>query len=173
MATRASTAPPSLTIPQLALQEATGHSNVVVETLDGCTYSGKVRSVEKGTGNIHMDTTTHREKDGDLSVMARVVIKGSSVAMVRLPTVIRNAPFLEAMNSVAASLAHTASHNASSRRAPGINAQQTNNTGGKKKFGNGKGGGLTTDVLLRKSARDARKAAAASGKSTKGKKTTH
>ena len=145
-----------LSIPQLALQEATGHSNVTVETLDGCTFLGKIRSVDIGTGNIHMETVTHRGADGDLSVMAKVVIKGSSVAMVRLPEVIRKAPFLEAMYSIAA---------ATSTGAVGGGKKGSGGGGGgngaHKKFGNGSGGSkLPTDALLRKSARDTRKAAA-------------
>ena len=151
-----------LTIPQLALQEATGHSNVTVETLDGCLYQGKVRSIDAGSGNVHMETVTHRAADGNLSVMAKVVVKGSVVAMVRLPSVIKKAPFLEAMHSI-----NTATKEGSDSKG---------GSGGKRGFGGmkrqGQGGGLTTEVLLKKTARDARKATNKASEGGKGRPST-
>lgn len=84
----------SVSLPLLALQEAKTHS-VVVETRDGRSYRGVLLSMDMETGNVTLGKGICTEKNGYKTATNQLTIRGTEVTVVRLPAVIKNAPFLK------------------------------------------------------------------------------
>jgi small nuclear ribonucleoprotein D3 len=90
-------------VPIEILHEAEG-SMVAVEMKKGDIYRGKLASAEDSM-NCHLSEVTHKAKDGKISKMEQVYLRGSHVKLFVLPDMLVNAPALAKVAKAVASKA--------------------------------------------------------------------
>ena len=83
----------SIGIPIKILHEAEGHT-VTLETLTGEVYRGKLIEAEDNM-NIQMSDITLTSRDGRVSQLQNVFIRGSKVRFIILPDMLKNAPMFK------------------------------------------------------------------------------
>lgn len=83
----------SIGIPIKILHEAEGHT-VTLETLTGEVYRGKLIEAEDNM-NIQMSEITLTSRDGRVSQLQNVFIRGSKVRFIILPDMLKNAPMFK------------------------------------------------------------------------------
>lgn len=83
----------SIGIPIKILHEAEGHT-VTLETLTGEVYRGKLIEAEDNM-NIQMSDITLTTRDGRVSQLQNVFIRGSKVRFIILPDMLKNAPMFK------------------------------------------------------------------------------
>ena len=83
----------SIGIPIKVLHEAEGHV-VTLETLTGEVYRGKLIEAEDNM-NIQMHDITLTSRDGRVSQLQNVFIRGSKVRFIILPDMLKNAPMFK------------------------------------------------------------------------------
>ena len=71
------------------------NSRVVVETVDGGLYRGKLVAYDTERGNIELTDVRHQARDSSYSFHERVTIKGSNVRIIQLPPEMKAAPSLQ------------------------------------------------------------------------------
>nr|CCC93651.1 putative small nuclear ribonucleoprotein [Trypanosoma congolense IL3000] len=84
-------------IPCHAVREST-NLVVKVETTDDCTYVGRLTKMDCTHGDMELVDVRCQHRDSSLSVEGRVLLKGSSVRIVHLPSDLKRAPFLDWRN---------------------------------------------------------------------------
>ncbi|EGP90333.1 unnamed protein product [Zymoseptoria tritici ST99CH_1A5] len=77
-------------IPIKLLNEATGHQ-VTVEITSGQTYRGKLIEAEDNM-NVQLENINVTQRDGRVTHLDRVYIRGSHVRLFIVPDMLRNAP---------------------------------------------------------------------------------
>ena len=82
--------PQHVGVPQKLLHESTGH-RLTVELTDGSLYRGLLTDAEDSM-NLQLSQVTATSREGRLSKLEAVYIRGSKVRMVILPDMLRNAP---------------------------------------------------------------------------------
>mmetsp|Transcript_31865 Transcript_31865/g.57031 ORF Transcript_31865/g.57031 Transcript_31865/m.57031 type:complete len:129 (-) Transcript_31865:124-510(-) len=80
-------------IPCKLLHEAEGHT-ITVEIKSGETYRGELWEAEDNW-NIQLKTVTATAKDGKVSSMEHIFIRGSRVRLVIVPDMLKNAPMFK------------------------------------------------------------------------------
>ncbi len=83
----------AVSIPRAVIADAVGQK-VTVETMAGEEYSGTLESVDT-LMNIRLSVALVRSPVGEYSAQGNVTIAGSRLKLVRLPSVMRNAPFFK------------------------------------------------------------------------------
>ncbi|XP_046840006.1 small nuclear ribonucleoprotein Sm D3-like [Xenia sp. Carnegie-2017] len=83
----------SIGIPIKILHEAEGHI-ITLETLTGEVYRGKLIEAEDNM-NIQMSEITLTARDGRVSQLQNVFIRGSKVRFIILPDMLKNAPMFK------------------------------------------------------------------------------
>jgi small nuclear ribonucleoprotein D3 len=83
----------SIGIPIKILHEAEGHV-VTLETMTGEVYRGKLIEAEDNM-NIQMSDITLTSRDGRVSQLQNVFIRGSKVRFIILPDMLKNAPMFK------------------------------------------------------------------------------
>ena len=99
-------------IPIKLLHEAETH-NVTVELKGGELYRGTLESSESSM-NVTLSNVTHTAKDGKVSKMEHVFLRGSAVRLFVVPDILKAAPVFAAVAEVSASA--QASRNAKARK---------------------------------------------------------
>ena len=82
--------PAHVGVPQKLLHESTGH-RLTVELTDGSLYRGLLTDCEDSM-NLQLTQVTATSREGRLSKLEAVYIRGSKVRLVILPDMLRNAP---------------------------------------------------------------------------------
>ncbi|ORY77016.1 hypothetical protein BCR37DRAFT_383011 [Protomyces lactucae-debilis] len=80
----------SLGIPLKLLHEATGHI-VSIEVSNGATYRGKLDGAEDNM-NVQLRDITLTQRDGRVSHLERVYIRGSHIRFFVVPDMLKQAP---------------------------------------------------------------------------------
>eukprot|EP00002_Diphylleia_rotans_P040620 TRINITY_DN9671_c0_g4_i1.p1 TRINITY_DN9671_c0_g4~~TRINITY_DN9671_c0_g4_i1.p1 ORF type:complete len:121 (+),score=25.83 TRINITY_DN9671_c0_g4_i1:61-423(+) len=83
----------SVGIPVKLLHEANGHI-VTVELVSGETYRGKLHDSEDNM-NLQLTEVTATGRDGRISKLDQVFLRGSKVRFVIVPDMLRNAPMFK------------------------------------------------------------------------------
>ncbi|RNE94915.1 small nuclear ribonucleoprotein, partial [Trypanosoma conorhini] len=83
-----------LETPLRAVMDATGFF-VKVEAVDGAVYTGKLSRLDMLHGDVEMIDVRCQRRDSSLSIECRVLLKGSNVRLIHLPSDIRKATYLE------------------------------------------------------------------------------
>ncbi|KAI3403336.1 SMD3 [Candida oxycetoniae] len=78
-------------IPVRLLNEAQGHV-VSIELQNGDTYRGKLFENEDNMNSTLLDVSIINGKDGSVTHMEQVFIRGSMIRFISLPDILRNAP---------------------------------------------------------------------------------
>ncbi|RNF11835.1 small nuclear ribonucleoprotein [Trypanosoma rangeli] len=68
---------------------------VKVETVDGAFYTGKLSRLDMLHGDVELTDVRCQRRDSSLSVECRVLLKGTNVRLIHLPSDIRKATYLE------------------------------------------------------------------------------
>lgn len=71
------------------------NSRVIVETVEGSVYKGKLAGFDTERGNVELIDARHQAKDSSYSFYERVTIRGSSVRIIQLPPEMKAAPSLQ------------------------------------------------------------------------------
>lgn len=79
-----------VSIPVKLLMESQGHI-VSIELTSGVSYRGKLFSAEESM-NIQLQDVIITQKDGESTKSDRVFVRGSQIAFVSLPEVLKDAP---------------------------------------------------------------------------------
>lgn len=79
-----------VSIPVKLLMESQGHV-VSVELTSGVAYRGKLFSAE-GNMNMQLEDVVITQKDGNATKCERVFVRGSQIAFVSLPEVLKDSP---------------------------------------------------------------------------------
>ena len=85
----------SIGVPIKILHEAEGHI-VTLETMTGEVYRGKLVEAEDNM-NCQMSNTTVTARDGRVSQLEQVFIRGSKIRFLILPDMLKNAPMFKKM----------------------------------------------------------------------------
>ncbi|XP_066923173.1 small nuclear ribonucleoprotein Sm D3-like [Clytia hemisphaerica] len=85
----------SIGVPIKVLHEAEGHV-VTLETLTGEVYRGKLLEAEDNM-NCQMINITMTARDGRVSQLEQIFIRGSKIRFVILPDMLKNAPMFKKM----------------------------------------------------------------------------
>ena len=85
----------SIGVPIKVLHEAEGHV-VTLETLTGEVYRGKLVEAEDNM-NCQMSNITCTSRDGRVSQLEQVYIRGSKIRFLILPDMLKNAPMFKKM----------------------------------------------------------------------------
>jgi len=80
-------------IPIKVLHDAEGHT-VTVELKTGEVFRGKLDEAEDNM-NVHLSNCTKTAKDGRVSTLANVFLRGGHVRFMVLPDILKNAPFFK------------------------------------------------------------------------------
>mmetsp|Transcript_26330 Transcript_26330/g.52869 ORF Transcript_26330/g.52869 Transcript_26330/m.52869 type:complete len:138 (-) Transcript_26330:388-801(-) len=80
-------------IPIKVLHDAEGHT-VTVELNTGEVFRGKLDEAEDNM-NVHLSNATKTAKDGRISTLSNVFLRGSHVRFMVLPDILKNAPFFK------------------------------------------------------------------------------
>ena len=80
-------------IPIKVLHDAEGHT-VTVELKTGEVFRGKLDEAEDNM-NVHISNCTKTAKDGRVSTLSNVFLRGSHVRFMVLPDILKNAPFFK------------------------------------------------------------------------------
>jgi len=80
-------------IPIKVLHDAEGHT-VTIELKNGEVYRGKLDEAEDNM-NVHLSNCTKTAKDGRVTTLANVFLRGSHVRFMVLPDILKNAPFFK------------------------------------------------------------------------------
>lgn len=107
------------------MHEATGHI-ITLEMKDGTTYRGKLLEAEDNM-NVQMREITVTCRDGKISQLEQVFVRGSQVRFFIVPDMLKNAPMFKNFGP-----------NAPKARGLGINTASTRGRGG---FRGGMSGG--------------------------------
>ncbi|KAL2912517.1 small nuclear ribonucleoprotein Sm D3 [Polyrhizophydium stewartii] len=75
------------------LHEATGHI-VTLELKSGATYRGKLLSAEDNM-NVQLKDITHTARDGKVTQLDQVFIRGSQLRFIIVPDMLKNAPMFK------------------------------------------------------------------------------
>lgn len=81
-------------LPLLAVKESATH-RVEVELNTGETFRGVLIDVDNETGNVILEDVLRRAQNRMPSVQGRVLLRGQSIRFMRLPEVVKGAPFLQ------------------------------------------------------------------------------
>jgi small nuclear ribonucleoprotein (snRNP)-like protein len=81
-------------LPLLAVKESLSH-RVVVELVTGETFTGLLIHTDGETGNVTLEDVLRRAQNKAPSVQGRVLLPGNAVRLIRLPEVVKGAPFLQ------------------------------------------------------------------------------
>lgn len=87
----------SIGIPIKVLHEAEGHT-ITCETTNGEIYRGKLIEAEDSM-NLQMTNLTVTHRDGRMTSMANVFIRGSKIRFLILPDMLKNAPMFKKLAS--------------------------------------------------------------------------
>mmetsp|Transcript_24974 Transcript_24974/g.42696 ORF Transcript_24974/g.42696 Transcript_24974/m.42696 type:complete len:136 (-) Transcript_24974:523-930(-) len=87
-------------IPIKVLHDAEGHT-VTIELKNGEVFRGKLDEAEDNM-NVHLSNCTKTAKDGRVSTLANVFLRGSHVRFMVLPDILKNAPFFKKIESKSA-----------------------------------------------------------------------
>ncbi|CUE71801.1 RNA-binding (LSM) protein, putative [Bodo saltans] len=68
---------------------------VVVELVTGETFTGLLVHTDSETGNVTLEDVMRRAQNKAPSVQGRVLLPGNAVRLIRLPDVVKGAPFLQ------------------------------------------------------------------------------
>ncbi|KPA79892.1 putative small nuclear ribonucleaoprotein [Leptomonas pyrrhocoris] len=71
------------------------NSRVVVETMEGSLYKGKLVAYDTEKGNVELSDARHQAKDSSYSFCERVTIRGSNIRVIQLPPEMKAAPSLQ------------------------------------------------------------------------------
>ena len=82
-------------VPVKILHEAEGHI-VTIETISGEVYRGKLLEAEDNM-NCQMVNITMTARDGRISQLEQIFIRGSKIRFVILPDMLKNAPMFKKM----------------------------------------------------------------------------
>lgn len=85
----------SIGVPIKILHEAEGHV-ITLETLNGEVYRGKLIEAEDNM-NCQMSNITVTSRDGKVSLLEQVFIRGSKIRFLILPDMLKNAPMFKKM----------------------------------------------------------------------------
>jgi len=85
----------SIGVPVKVLHEAEGHI-VTLETIMGEVYRGKLLEAEDNM-NCQMSQITMTARDGKVSQLEQIFIRGSKIRFVILPDMLKNAPMFKKM----------------------------------------------------------------------------
>lgn len=85
----------SIGVPIKVLHEAEGHI-VTLETLTGEVYRGKLLEAEDNM-NCQLAQITMTARDGKVSQLEQIFIRGSKIRFVILPDMLKNAPMFKKM----------------------------------------------------------------------------
>ena len=83
----------SIGIPVKVLHEAEGHI-VTIEMKSGELYRGKLVSAEDNM-NCHMQEVSHTARDGKVTSLEAIYIRGSNIRFMILPDMLKNAPMFK------------------------------------------------------------------------------
>ena len=84
--------PAHVGVPQKLLHESTGH-RVTVELIDGSLYRGLLTDAEDSM-NLQLSSVTQTSREGRMSKLEFVYIRGSKIRLIILPDMLKNAPML-------------------------------------------------------------------------------
>jgi small nuclear ribonucleoprotein D3 len=87
-----------MSIPLKLLAEAETH-NVTIELKGGEVYRGTLESSEDSM-NCQLSNVTHTARDGRVTKMSAVYIRGSQVRLVVVPNILKNAPIFATVADV-------------------------------------------------------------------------
>lgn len=87
-----------LSIPVRLLLDAWEH-NVTVELKSGEIYRGRLLSSESNM-NCQLAGVTHTARDGKITKMDQVFLRGSAVRLFVVPDLLKNAPFLQSASEL-------------------------------------------------------------------------
>ena len=104
-----------VSIPVKVLHDAEGHT-VTVELKTGEVFRGKLDEAEDNM-NLHISNCTKTAKDGRVSTLASVFLRGSHVRFMVLPDILKNAPFFKKIETKQAKQAQAKSGNKSQQAA--------------------------------------------------------
>ncbi|XP_001639527.2 small nuclear ribonucleoprotein Sm D3 [Nematostella vectensis] len=85
----------SIGVPIKILHEAEGHV-ITLETLNGEVYRGKLIEAEDNM-NCQMSNITVTARDGRVSQLEQVFVRGSKIRFLILPDMLKNAPMFKKM----------------------------------------------------------------------------
>mmetsp|Transcript_8860 Transcript_8860/g.12029 ORF Transcript_8860/g.12029 Transcript_8860/m.12029 type:complete len:119 (+) Transcript_8860:205-561(+) len=80
-------------IPIKLMHEAEGHT-VTIEMKTGETYRGKLTEAEDNW-NCQMEEVTHTAKDGKVSKLEYMFLRGSKIRFLIIPDMLKNAPMFK------------------------------------------------------------------------------
>ena len=120
-------------IPIKLLHEAETHA-VTVELKGGEVYRGTLESSAPSM-NVTLSNVTHTARDGKVTKMEQVFLRGSNVRLVVVPDILKQAPVFQAVAEVGAS------------------AQAARSAKGGKKGGRGKGKGGGQNLFEKRAAK--------------------
>ena len=84
--------PAHVGVPQKLLHESTGH-RLTVELIDGSLYRGLLTDCEDSM-NLQLSSVTCTSREGRMTKLEFVYIRGSKIRLVILPDMLKNAPML-------------------------------------------------------------------------------
>jgi small nuclear ribonucleoprotein D3 len=71
------------------------NSRVIVETMEGSIYKGKLAAYDTERGNVELIEARHQAKDSSYGFYERVTIRGSNIRIIHLPPEMKAAPSLQ------------------------------------------------------------------------------
>lgn len=71
------------------------NSRVVVETIEGSIYKGKLAAYDTDKGNVELTDARYQAKDSSYEFLERVAIRGASIRTIQLPPEMKAAPSLQ------------------------------------------------------------------------------
>eukprot|EP00842_Homolaphlyctis_polyrhiza_P001205 jgi/Hompol1/2085/HPOL_005085-RA len=83
----------SIGVPVKLLHEALGHI-VTIETKSGSVYRGKLLSAEDNM-NVQLRDISHTQRDGRVTQLDQVFVRGSQIRFVVVPDMLKNAPMFK------------------------------------------------------------------------------
>lgn len=89
----------SVGIPVKLIHEATGHV-VTIELKTGCVYRGTLLEAEDSL-NCQLRNVTATARDGNVTEIEQIYIRGSHVRLVIVPDMLRNAPMFKKIGAAA------------------------------------------------------------------------
>ncbi len=133
--------PSPLGVPIQLFHECAGHK-ITVELTNGEMYRGLMREAEDNM-NCQLQAVTATAKDGSITKLEYVFIRGSKIRLVILPDMLRNAPMFKRFDPKQAKLLKKTQPPPGTQHGRGNNANTntTTNTGGR---GAGRGRDSTT-----------------------------
>ncbi|KAI8924846.1 hypothetical protein BC831DRAFT_436274 [Entophlyctis helioformis] len=87
----------SIGVPVKLLHEAQGHI-ITIETKTGSVYRGKLLDAEDNM-NVQLKDIIHTARDGRVSQLDQVYIRGSQIRFVIVPDMLKNAPMFKRITS--------------------------------------------------------------------------